>query len=168
MSGSLPICLGGGWWALGRWCCLAVLQPGRQSAAGRPPGHNVIIIPPRTPPPPSLVIVPSTSPSTPTLLTLLKIERSTMSTTLLSDDEDELNDLETQPLPPMPALSPCPSAAAIVSAMLADYYSNDNDDEDPFITQPPPVFRPNFLDSIEQAVNNESAIPPFLPLDRVH
>jgi len=52
--------------------------------------------------------------------------------------------------------------------MLADYYSNDNDDEDTFITQPPPVFRPSFLDSIEQAVNNESAIPPFLPLDRLH
>jgi len=91
-----------------------------------------------------------------------------MSATNLSDDEDELNDLETQPLPPMPAPSPCPSAAAIVSAMLADYYSNDNDDEDPFIIQPPPVFRPSFLDSIEQAVNNESATPPFLPLDRLH
>lgn len=52
--------------------------------------------------------------------------------------------------------------------MPADYYSNDNDDKDPFITQPPPVFRPSFLDSIEQAVDNESAIPPFLPLDRLH
>jgi hypothetical protein len=91
-----------------------------------------------------------------------------MSTTNLSDDEDELNDLETQPLPPMPAPSPCPPAAAIVSTMPADYYSNDNDDKDPFITQPPPVFRPSFLDSIEQAVDNESAIPPFLPLDRLH